>query len=75
MLVWKRADIDQNAGWTVRLTGQAHAAAVVLDQVAEAHLSFRWDHGGEVGFDLVGVGVGGQAEALGPPALNRPHGH
>lgn len=60
----KWAEIFDGALRALRFLGQADAAAVVLHQVAEAHpLSFR-DDCHQVGFDLVRIGFGREAEPL-----------
>ena len=60
----KWAEIFDGALRALRFLGQADAAAVVLHQVAEAHpLSFR-DDCDQVGFDLVRIGFGREAEPL-----------
>ena len=63
-LARKRTKVLDRAFGTLRLFGEADAAAVVLHQVAEADALFFRDDCRQVSFDFVRVGLGREAEAL-----------
>ena len=63
-LLRKWAEIIDGALRAPRFLGQTDAAAMVLHQVAEAHPMLFRDDRHQVGFDLVRIGFGREAEPL-----------
>ena len=59
-----RAQVSDRALRTPGLVSDADAAAVILHQVAKADPLFFGNNCDEIGFDLVGIGLGRQAKSL-----------
>ena len=62
--MWKRTELTDTAGGTIGFFCQAHAPAVILQQMAKTHPLLLGDDFHQIGFDLVRVDVFRKSEPL-----------